>query len=207
MSGRPVRWALRLYPRRWRQRYGGEVRDLADELVSSGESSGSRAAGGIVLAAAREHWRAMRRHRRAIGVLGGAVVVVAGVLAATTLGDKGPTHGLSAHGQASRATFIAFIDPEASTQEISALGRDLAGWEPEQVKSCRYVDKAQSFAEFKQKFRADPDILKGITEEQMPPSFRCTLAQADGLFPVASKLVAEPGIYSVAKGTVARRRR
>ena len=65
------------------------------------------------------------------------------------------------------------------------------------MKSCRYVDKAQSFAEFKERFGADPDVLRGLTQEKMPPSFRCTLAQAAGLFQVASELVTEPGIYSV----------
>jgi hypothetical protein len=207
VSGRPVRWAVRFYPRRWRQRYGGEVCDLADELVRSGESTGTRAAGGIVLAAAREHFRAMRRPRRAIAVLGGAVAVLAGVLAATTLGAKAPLPSPPAAFLAGRATFVAFIDPNAGTQEVAALGRDLAGWEPEQVKSCRYVDKAQSFAEFKKRFRADPEVLKGMTPEKMPPSFRCTLAEAGGLAQVASKLVTEPGVYSVAAGTSARPRK
>jgi hypothetical protein len=204
VSGRPVRWAVGLYPRRWRQRFGSEVHDLADELVGSGESTPTRAAGGIVLAAAREHWRALRRPRRALAVLGGVVAALAGLLAATTIGAKAPVPSPPAAFLASPATFIAFIDPNASTEEISALGRDLTGWEPEQVKSCQYVDKAQSFAGFKERFRADQDALKGMTPEKMPPSFRCTLAQTREFFPVASKLVAQPGIYSVEKGGLAR---
>lgn len=198
MNSRRLGWAVRFYPRRWRQRYGGEVRDLAEELIGSGESTRTRAAGSIVLAAVREHFRAMGRPRRATAVAGGAVVLLAGVLAATTLGAKAPL--LSPHGprQASRATFIAFIAPDASTPEISALGRDLTGWEPAQVKSCRYVDKAQSFAEFKRRFGADPDLLKGLTQAEMPPSYRCTLAEAGRLAQVARQLVTEPGIYSVA---------
>jgi hypothetical protein len=198
VSGRPVRWAVRFYPKRWRQRYGGEVRDLADELVGSGESTSTGAVGGIVLAAAREHFRAMRRPRPTMAVVGGAVAVLASVLAAMTLGARAPLPSPHGPSQASRATFIAFIDPDASTPEISALGRDLAGWEPEPVKSCRYVDKAQSFAEFKRRFGADPNVLKGMTQEEIPPSFRCTLAQAGTLARVARELVAEPGIYSVA---------
>ena len=203
MSGRPLGWAVRLYPRRWRQRYGGEVRDLADELVGSGESTPTRAAGGIALAAAREHLRALRA-RRAFAVLGAAVVVLAGALAATTLGAKAPVPSPPAAFLATQATFIAFIDPDASASDISALGRDLTGWEPKHVKSCRYVDKAQSFAGFKERFRADPDVLKGMTQQKMPPSFRCTLAQAGGFFEVASKLVVQPGVYSVEKGGLAR---
>ena len=140
----------------------------------------------------------MRRPRRAMAVIGGSVVVLAGVLAAMTLGAKAPLPTPNGPRLASRATFIAFVDPYASTPEISALGRDLAGWEPEPVKSCRYVDKAQSFAEFKERFGADPDVLKGMTQEEMPPSFRCTLAEPGRLAHVASELVAEPGVYSVA---------
>jgi cell division protein FtsX len=198
-----VGWALRLHPRRWRQRYGGEVRDLVDEIVGSGETTSTRAVGGIVLPASREQFRALRRPRRAITVLVVAVAALAGVLAATTLGAKAPLPRPSASRLASETMFIAFMDPKATTPEISALARDLAGWEPKQVKSCRYVDKAQSFAEFKEKFRDDPGTLKGVILEMMPPSFRCTLAEAGGLPQVNRHLVAEPGIYFVRAGSLA----
>ena len=124
MSSRRLGWAVRFYPRRWRQRYGGEVRDLAEELIGSGESTSTRAAGGIVLAAVREHCRAMGRPRRATAVAGGAVVLLAGVLAATTLGAKAPLRAPTGPRQASRATFIAFIAPDASTPgDLSARPR------------------------------------------------------------------------------------
>jgi cell division protein FtsX len=198
-----VEWALRLYPRRWRRRYGSEVRDLVDEVVGSGGTTSTRAAAGIVLAAAREHYRALRRPRRAIAVLAVAVTALAGTLAATTLGAKAPSPRPSASRLASETMFVAFMDPKATTPEISALGRDLAGLEPKRVKSCRYVDKAESFAEFRETFRADPGTLKGMTLGMMPPSFRCTLAEAGQLPQVARQLVTEPGIFFVRAGSLA----
>ncbi len=48
---------LALYPRDWRERYGDEVSDLADELVRMGETTPARARLGLVGGAAVERWR------------------------------------------------------------------------------------------------------------------------------------------------------
>ncbi|HUB70404.1 MAG TPA: permease-like cell division protein FtsX [Acidimicrobiales bacterium] len=195
MSGRAVSWALRLYPKRWRRRYGREVLDLADELVAFGETTSTRAAVGLVPAAPREHLQVLRP-RRAVLAFGAAVVVLIGVLAATALGGRTPSSSRPASG----AIFTAFVEPTASTREIAVLRRELSRWEPEQVRSCQYVDKAQSFAQFKEKFRADPDVVRAMTAEMMPSSFRCALAEADGMVHVVRELVAKPDIFAVMVG-------
>ena len=51
------RWLLALYPRRWRDRYGAEVADLADELIAAGDTTPLRAALGLLAGAGAERWR------------------------------------------------------------------------------------------------------------------------------------------------------
>jgi protein-S-isoprenylcysteine O-methyltransferase Ste14 len=48
---------LVLYPRGWRDRYGAEVADLADELVAAGETTRLRSMLGLFGGAAAERWR------------------------------------------------------------------------------------------------------------------------------------------------------
>jgi hypothetical protein len=43
MSRWPVRRLVALYPRAWRERYGEEVSDLTDELISEGQTTRLRA--------------------------------------------------------------------------------------------------------------------------------------------------------------------
>ena len=43
MSRWPVRRLVMLYPRAWRERYGGEVGDLTEELISHGQTTRLRA--------------------------------------------------------------------------------------------------------------------------------------------------------------------
>jgi protein-S-isoprenylcysteine O-methyltransferase Ste14 len=48
---------LALYPRGWRDRYGAEVADLANELIAAGETTRLRAAADLLGGAAAERWR------------------------------------------------------------------------------------------------------------------------------------------------------
>jgi protein-S-isoprenylcysteine O-methyltransferase Ste14 len=56
-----VKWILALYPRDWRERYGDEVTDLADELVRMGDTTKARAQLGLAAGAAAERWRLLAR--------------------------------------------------------------------------------------------------------------------------------------------------
>jgi protein-S-isoprenylcysteine O-methyltransferase Ste14 len=57
MNGR----LLALYPRGWRDRYGSEVADLADELITAGETTPLRAALDLLTGAVVERWRVVAR--------------------------------------------------------------------------------------------------------------------------------------------------
>jgi protein-S-isoprenylcysteine O-methyltransferase Ste14 len=70
---------LPLYPRKWRERYGSEVAELADELVAAGETTPLRATLGLLAGAAAERWRVATS--RAVLVPAAAAAAVAGGIA------------------------------------------------------------------------------------------------------------------------------
>ena len=71
----PVHRLVALYPRAWRKRYGGEVGDLTEELISEGRITRLRAGLELVEGAAIEHGRALTRSPAA--GLGGAALITA----------------------------------------------------------------------------------------------------------------------------------
>ena len=85
-----MRRLVALYPRAWRDRYGGEVADLTDELISEGRTTRRRAGLELVQGAAVEHGRALARSPAA--GLGAAAAIIAGAgigLAVTRARDGG----------------------------------------------------------------------------------------------------------------------
>src|SRR5271157_6484467 len=84
MSERAIRWALRLHPRPWRDRYGDEICDLSNEVLEAGQASRFRLTVGLLASAGREWVRvAGQRPRRvalgavvAIAVVGGSAVLL-----------------------------------------------------------------------------------------------------------------------------------
>ena len=193
-----MRWALRLYPRWWRERYGAELDDLADELVAAGATTAPRAAAGLVVPAALERSRALRRAGAKLALVCLALVAVAGISLAAVAGSRSRAPSAVAAKATALTELRVFIEPVASTQEITALGRVIAGMEPGQLRSCRYVDKAQALAEFKRQFRSHPDMVAAMTLAQIPPSFRCVPATAINLASLAGALEQQPGTLNVA---------
>jgi cell division transport system permease protein len=70
-----------------------------------------------------------------------------------------------------------FMKPEASAQELEAVGRQLAAM-PEVGKS-RYVSKPEAFEEFRQIFANEPDLRDSLTVDQVPPSYRVVPKEAE----------------------------
>ncbi|MEN3361198.1 MAG: hypothetical protein V7637_5180 [Mycobacteriales bacterium] len=77
---------LVLYPRVWRERYGAEVVDLAEELVGAGETTPLRAAAGLVAGAAVERCRVLAGWAVPL-----PVIVAGGVALAAHRGRPGGT--------------------------------------------------------------------------------------------------------------------
>ncbi len=106
MKGWPAGRLVALYPRAWRDRYGAEVADLAEELISEGKTTRLRAgldlAGGAVI----ERSRALARSPAA--GLGGAAVVTAaaGIGLAVTRARDGSAAGRPYFDTASAGTLL-----------------------------------------------------------------------------------------------------
>jgi len=83
---------LAVYPRPWRDRYGAEVADLADELIAAGDTTPLRAALGLLAGAGVERWRVATS--RAVLIPWAASAAAAGVIALTVVRSL---HGPSAN--------------------------------------------------------------------------------------------------------------
>ena len=79
MNRRPVRWLVALYPRAWRDRYGGEVADLTSELVSTGQTTWLRAGLDLAGGAAIERCRALSRSPAAVLGCVATITAAAGI--------------------------------------------------------------------------------------------------------------------------------
>ena len=85
MNRHLARALLALYPRAWRARYGAEVADLTDDLISAGETTLLLAALNLIGGAALERGRALAGSRRAaLAMAVTAVMAVAVSFYATT---------------------------------------------------------------------------------------------------------------------------
>ncbi len=93
---------------------------------------------------------------------------------------------------------IVFMKAGATATETSALDQELKSMVPNQVKRCTYFDKQQAYSEFKQMFSGEPDMLKVMSVDLMPPSFRCVPAKAQNIGQLANEFGRQPGVYDVA---------
>jgi cell division transport system permease protein len=93
--------------------------------------------------------------------------------------------------------FIVFMEPNVSTQEMGALHQEIAAMVPSQIQACTYVDKAQAWAQFRQMFAGEPDMVKVMDAKKMPPSFACVPARAQNVPQLAALFDKQPGVYYV----------
>jgi cell division transport system permease protein len=116
--------------------------------------------------------------------LGGALIMRQAVSTATVQYQ----HGVE---------LIAFMQPQASAQEIAGMRAELAAMMPDQILRCTYFDRAEAWAEFKEMFGGTPDMLKVMTPSKVPTSFRCVPAKASDIALLAAELQGKPGVYQV----------
>jgi cell division transport system permease protein len=93
--------------------------------------------------------------------------------------------------------FIVFMQPSASVQEVSGMHQELAAMVPGQIQSCSYVDKNAAWAEFKQMFSGEPDMVKVMNADKLPSSFRCVPAKAQNITQLADEIQKQAGVYTV----------
>lgn len=102
---------LGLYPRCWRDRYGAEVADLADELIAAGDTTRLRAALDLAAGAGVEHWR----------VLTSRAVLVPAAAAGAVLAGIALAVSRTLHGAAARRPYFE-IHPVGVLLAVIELG-------------------------------------------------------------------------------------
>jgi cell division transport system permease protein len=90
----------------------------------------------------------------------------------------------------------AFMTVDATKQQINDV--DTALKSDADVKSFTYIDKKAALAEFKKIFRKDPDLVRNITADALPPSFRIVPIRAERTNVIKSQFSSKPGIDQVA---------
>lgn len=149
----------------------------------------------------RETWTNLRRN---------VVITVASVLCVTvSLSLVGVA--LMARQGVERATqrwqegieFIVFMSPEATGDQIEAVGDSLDD-NPE-VDSATFFDQESAYDEFRDMFSDSPEMLEAVSPEILPPSYRVVpvTSETAAVEDLVSQYVAQPGVIRVARSTEA----
>jgi cell division transport system permease protein len=88
-----------------------------------------------------------------------------------------------------------FMNVDATDQQIADVRAALQG--DKQVKSFKYFDKKAALREFKRIFRKDPDLVKNITADALPTSFRIVPQKAELTEKLQARYEAQAGVDSV----------
>jgi hypothetical protein len=92
VTDRQLRWLLAAYPRAWRERYGEEFEELAEDMWSSGETTHTRLVLDLLGGACTARGRGIRVwFRRSLALPLGAAVLVGVALVALTTSGPAPT--------------------------------------------------------------------------------------------------------------------
>ncbi|MDA8272083.1 MAG: permease-like cell division protein FtsX [Actinomycetota bacterium] len=90
---------------------------------------------------------------------------------------------------------LIFMQPNATSSQTKAVSSQLNSL-PE-IKSYFYMDQSRSYQEFKQLMANSPDLLKSVTESQIPPSFRVVLKNPNDAPSVGSLFQQQIGVKDV----------
>lgn len=89
-----------------------------------------------------------------------------------------------------------FMTVDATDTQILDV-RAALGDDPD-VKGFKYFDKEAALEEFKRIFRKDPDLVKNITADALPTSFRVVPTRAEQTTAIQRRFEAQPGVDDVA---------
>ena len=88
-----------------------------------------------------------------------------------------------------------FLQPSISADETAAIGNELASTPG--VKKYHFVDKPQAYAEFKEIFGGNNDIVQVLTVGDMPPSYRVVPTKAQDIQELGRQFQGQPGVLQV----------
>jgi cell division transport system permease protein len=89
-----------------------------------------------------------------------------------------------------------FMNVDATQDQISTVRAALTN-DPD-VKSFRFFNKKAALEEFKRIFRKDPDLVKNITADALPTSFRIVPERAEQTNAIQRRFETQPGVEDVA---------
>jgi cell division transport system permease protein len=90
-----------------------------------------------------------------------------------------------------------FMKTDASPQDVKAVEDSLKGDEPDLVKTYRFLNHQDAYAEFKKIFRDQPALVESTTPDVLPESFRVTPVTAEQTQAVADKYTNWPGVDTI----------
>ena len=97
--------------------------------------------------------------------------------------------------------FIVFLNPEATPEQIKAVGDDLHS--NSQIDKVTFVDKAAAYVEFKELFRESPEMIDSVKPDILPPSYRVEPKDkaADVITTLSDQYKTKPGVKTVVSAT------
>ncbi len=95
--------------------------------------------------------------------------------------------------------FVVFMKADAEPSQDEAIQALLADSEGKEIDSWEYVDKAQTFEEFREFFADDEELLATISVDTMPPSYRIrpTDTDAGAVAALGQTFESRPGVRTV----------
>jgi len=112
----------------WRDRYGNEVGDLADEILDKGESSALRVTSGLLLAALVQRVRSWKLSWKALAASGATLAFIGTVVVVIVFSGTGSDHLNGPAVGLTKGTIPAPINGTIDTKKvpdyISVTGRD-----------------------------------------------------------------------------------
>jgi cell division transport system permease protein len=92
----------------------------------------------------------------------------------------------------------AFLEDGATFNEIQVLQDKIISWE--EVKKLDFISKDKALEIFKERFKDQPDMLKGLTSDVLPASFKISLKDPHDAKSVAGRLKREGIVEDVTYG-------
>ncbi|MDY7102880.1 MAG: permease-like cell division protein FtsX [Actinomycetota bacterium] len=93
--------------------------------------------------------------------------------------------------------FIVWMNPEATGDQISAMGQSLE--ENPGIEDQVYVDQDEAYEEFQNLFAQRPEMIETVTPENLPSSYRVVPSEPDAqaIQQLGELYEDEPGVYDV----------
>jgi cell division transport system permease protein len=120
------------------------------------------------------------------------------VAAAAALPQAGRTQPCTLPAQGPTKVVAIFLREDITEAQRSAVYTELTS-DP-LVRSVRFESREQAFQKFKELWKDDPDFIKSVGAEQLPESFRLTLADPAESVAVVTRYTGQTGISEIVPG-------